>query len=135
MNISSKTRYGIMAILEIASSYGNGPMQIREIASRENVSNKYLEQLIAMLKTAGLVNSVRGPRGGYILAKPPVDIQLANVFWALEGKTESAKCFEHACPTPGCADCMTSEIWQELNDAITGVLEKASLADLLEQSK
>ena len=134
MKLSSRTRYGIKAILEIAMEYGNGPIQIKTIAERENISSKYLEQLIAMLKTAGLIRSVRGPRGGYMLAKPPAEIPFKDVFLALEGQMDTAECLEHKQHTPGCADCATSRIWQELQDAIIGVLEKTTLADLLKRS-
>ncbi len=132
MKLSSRTRYGIKAILEIAREHGNGPIQIKTIAEREDISNKYLEQLIAMLKMAGLIRSMRGPRGGYMLAKPPSEIPIKDVFWALEGQMEPVECMEHARPIPGCADCATSRIWQELKDSIVGVMEKVTLADLLE---
>ncbi len=131
MKLSSRTRYGIKAILAIAKGYGNGPIQVKSIGKQEDISNKYLEQLTAMLKTAGLIRSVRGPRGGYMLAKPPSEISFKDVFWALEGQMEPAECLEHTDYTLGCADCATSRIWQELKDSIVGVMERVTLADLL----
>ena len=88
------------AILELALEYGKAPLQIKTIAAREDISNKYLEQLIAMLKASGLVRSIRGPRGGYMLAKPPAEIQLKDVFLTLEGPMVPAECLEHPeyCP-------------------------------------
>ena len=134
MKLSSRTRYGMRAILELALEYGNAPLQIKTIAEREDISNKYLEQLIAMLKASGLVRSIRGPRGGYTLAKPPSDIQLKEVFTTLEGPMVPAECLEHPEYCPRCTDCATRQIWQELQNAIFGVLESVTLADLVERS-
>lgn len=135
MKLSSRTRYGMRAILELALEYGNAPLQIKTIADREDISNKYLEQLIAMLKAAGLVRSIRGPRGGYLLAKPPAEIQLKEVFVTLEGPMVPAECIEHPEFCPRCMDCVTRDIWQELQNAIDGVLESVTLADLVEKTK
>jgi len=85
MKLSSRSRYGLRAILELAVEYGNGPLQIKTIAEREDISNKYLEQLVAMLKASGLVRSIRGPKGGYELTRPPGDVKLSEVFTTLEG--------------------------------------------------
>lgn len=134
MKLSSRTRYGMRAILELALEYGNAPLQIKTIAAREDISNKYLEQLIAMLKASGLVRSIRGPRGGYVLAKPPAEIQLKDVFLTLEGPMVPAECLEHPEYCPRCTDCATRQIWQQLQDAISGVLEAVTLADLVEKS-
>ena len=122
------------AILELALEYGKAPLQIKTISKREDISNKYLEQLVAMLKASGLVRSMRGPRGGYMLAKSPEEIQLKEVFLALEGPMVSAECLEHPEYCPRCSDCATREIWQELQNAVLGVLESVTLADLVERS-
>jgi Rrf2 family protein len=122
------------AILELALEYGKAPLQIKTIAEREDISNKYLEQLISMLKAAGLVRSIRGPRGGYVLAKEPAEIQLKEVFTTLEGPMVPAECLEHPEYCPRCTDCATRQIWQELQNAIFGVLESVTLADLVERS-
>ena len=134
MKLSSRTRYGMRAILELALEYGKSPLQIKTIAEREDISNKYLEQLIAMLKASGLVRSVRGPHGGYVLAKPPAEVQLKEVFLTLEGPMVPAECLDHPEYCPRCTDCATRDIWQELQNAIYGVLESVTLADLAERS-
>jgi Rrf2 family protein len=123
------------AILELALEYGKAPLQIKTIADREDISNKYLEQLIAMLKSAGLVRSIRGPRGGYLLAKPPAEIPLKDVFVTLEGPMVSAECLDHPEFCPRCMDCVTRDVWQSLQNAIEGVLESVTLADLVEKTK
>jgi Rrf2 family cysteine metabolism transcriptional repressor len=134
MKLSSRTRYGIRAILGIAIGYGIKPLQGKAIAEREDISSKYLEQLIAMLKRAGLVNGVRGPHGGYILAKPPSEISMKDVVLALEGPMLPEKCRRHPKHSPQCADCITSQVCQELQNVAMAVLEKVTVAELLERS-
>lgn len=134
MKLSSRTRYGMRAILELAMEYGKDPMQIKMIAENEDISNKYLEQLISMLKMAGLVRSVRGPRGGYMLARSPAEITLREVFLTLEGSTISADCTAHQEFSPRCPDCAMRRVWCELQDSISTVLDAYTLADLLNDS-
>jgi Rrf2 family protein len=135
MKLSSRTRYGMRAMLELALEYGKAPLQIKTIADREDISNKYLEQLIAMLKSSGLVRSIRGPRGGYVLAKPPSEIRLKDIFVTLEGPITTVECLEHPEYTPNCTDCATREIWSEIQGAILNILENRSLKDLVEQTQ
>ena len=135
MKLSSRTRYGMRAILELALEYGKAPLQIKTIAEREDISNKYLEQLIAMLKASGLVRSIRGPRGGYVLAKPPSEVLMKDVFLTLEGPMVPAECLQHEEYCERCTDCATRQIWQQLQNAILGVLEAVTLADLVQNTK
>lgn len=135
MKLSSRTRYGMRAILELALEYGKAPLQIKTIADREDISNKYLEQLIAMLKASGLVRSIRGPRGGYVLAKPPSEVLMKDVFLTLEGPMIPAECLQHEEYCERCTDCATRQIWQQLQNAILGVLESVTLADLVQNTK
>lgn len=123
------------AILELALEYGKAPLQIKTIADREDISNKYLEQLIAMLKASGLVRSIRGPRGGYVLAKPPSEVLMKDVFLTLEGPMIPAECLQHEEYCERCTDCATRQIWQRLQNAILGVLESVTLADLVQNTK
>ena len=111
MKLSSRSRYGLRAILELAIAYGNGPLQIKEIAKKEDISNKYLEQLVAMLKSKGLVRSIRGPKGGYVLTKNPNEIKLSDVFLSLEGPIDTTDCFEHPIFYQGCTECATRKVW------------------------
>jgi Rrf2 family transcriptional regulator, cysteine metabolism repressor len=135
MKLSSRTRYGMRAILELALEYGKAPLQIKTIADREDISNKYLEQLIAMLKASGLVRSIRGPRGGYVLAKPPSEVLMKDVFLTLEGPMIPAECLQHEEYCERCTDCATRQIWHQLQNAILGVLESVTLADLVKNSQ
>ena len=135
MKISTRTRYGMRAILELALAYKAGPLQIKVIAERQNISNKYLEQLIAIIKSAGLVRSIRGPHGGYVLAKSPEDIKLSEIFRVLEGPVVTVECVENEQACASFADCITRRLWIEVNDAILNVLTNKTLQDLVDMSE
>jgi len=135
MKLSSRSRYGLRAILDLALEYGGGPLQIKTIAKREDISNKYLEQLMTILKTAGLVRSLRGPRGGYLLSKPPNEVRLSEVFTVLEGPLVTVECLQHPEFCPRCAECITRQVWAQIQDAMLGVLESITLQDLVDRTK
>ena len=135
MKLSTRTRYGMRALLELAIAHNAGPLQIKMIAQRQNISNKYLEQLVSMLKTAGLVRSIRGPYGGYVLARPPEEIKLSDVFRTLEGPVLTVECVENENVCPSHADCATRKLWVQMNDAILSVLENKTLRDLVEMAE
>jgi Rrf2 family transcriptional regulator, cysteine metabolism repressor len=131
MKLSSRSRYGFRAILELALDYGKGPMQIKTISDRESISNKYLEQLIAMLKASGLVRSMRGPKGGYVLSRHPSEIKLSEIFTTLEGPLLTVECLDHPEICPRCADCVTRDLWAEMQEAVLKVLEGKTLQDMV----
>jgi Rrf2 family protein len=135
MKLSSRSRYGLRAILDLALEYGKGPLQIRVIASREDISNKYLEQLMTILKTSGLVRSLRGPKGGYMLSRPPHEIKLDEVFTVLEGPLVMVECLQHPEFCPRCVECITRQVWSDVQDAILGVLEAITLQDLVDRAR
>jgi Rrf2 family cysteine metabolism transcriptional repressor len=130
MKLSTRSRYGVRALLELAIDYDKGPLQIKTIAERENISNKYLEQLIAILKSAGLVVSVRGPKGGYMLSRPPGQILLSEVFKVLEGPITMFDCLVDKAYCTRCGDCLTKKIWLKMQDAISDVLSSITLLDM-----
>ena len=135
MKLSSRSRYGFRAILDLAVEYGNGPLQIKKIAEHEDISNKYLEQLVAILKASGLVRSIRGPKGGYELTRPPGDVKLSEVFTTLEGPVVAVECLEHPEFCPRCTECVTRDVWAQMQAAIMGVLESMTLQDLVDKTK
>ena len=135
MKLSTRSRYGMRAMLELALFYGKGPLQIKIIAERQGISNKYLEQLMAMLKATDLVGSVRGPRGGYVLSKAPNQIRLREVFVALEGPLTTSECLEHPDYCPRCTDCVTRQVWAQVHEAVMGVLDSMTLQDLVDRAK
>jgi len=135
MNISTKGRYGLRAILDIAR-YGQGrPVTLSAIAKRQQISEGYLEQLMAPMKKAGLVASSRGAQGGYSLARPPGEIVVGDIFRALEGPLALTSCISEA-DQDRCGlreSCGSRFIWEEIQRAISGVLAAYTLADLLER--
>jgi len=135
MKLSTKTRYGVRAILELAANQSVDPMRLKVIADRQNISIKYLEQLMAILKSAGFIRSVRGARGGYILAKPANQIKLSEVFKALEGPVTPVECLESKKYCARVADCVARQLWEEVQEAIMNVLESVTLQDLVDRTK
>lgn len=133
MRLSTKGRYGVLAMVELALQYGEGPVSIKEIAEKQNFSDSYMEQLFSTLKNAGLVKSLRGARGGYILAKDPDKIMVGEIIRALEGPIEFAECIDGGgnmtcIKSP---ECVTRGLWKEISDNIRNVIDNRSLQDLL----
>jgi Rrf2 family protein len=135
MKLSTRTRYGIRAVLELAENYGKGPMQLKIIARDQGISVKYLEQLMAALKSKGVVSSLRGSKGGYVLAKPPNQIRLSDCFLCLEGSIVTVECVENNGYCPRTSDCIAREVWTEVQKAVITVLKSMTLQSLLDKSK
>jgi Rrf2 family protein len=135
VKLSTRTRYGLRAVIELAENHGKGPLQIRVIAKQQDISAKYLEQLMAILKSAGLVRSIRGSKGGYVLAKAPNQIKLSDVFNCLEGPVTTVECVENESFCERVADCIARQVWIELQEAITNVLQSLTLQDLVDRAK
>jgi len=135
MKISTRTRYGIRAVLELAEYYNKGPLQLGIIAQRQDISLKYLEQIMAMLKAADFIRSIRGPRGGYMLAKAPNQIRLSDVFDCLEGHVTTVECVEDESYCARSADCIAKQLWEQVQQAVRNVLQSVTLQDLLNKAK
>lgn len=137
MKLSTKGRYGLRAMLDMALSEGQGPIATHTIAERQGISERYLEQLLIPLKQAGLVKSIRGSQGGYILGRVPSNISVGDVIRVLEGPIGPVDCVSEVNPEE-CkrADlCVTRIVWSEVRDAISGVLDSYSLEDLVNKSQ
>jgi len=132
MRLSTRTRYGLRAIIELAGGYGREPLQIKTIAEHQEISVKYLEQLMATLKSAGLVRSFRGSKGGYKLTRTPTEIKLSEVFNALEGEVITTQCVEDETLCNRSADCVTRKLWSQVQAAIKNVLDSRTLQDLVD---
>ena len=132
MKLSTRSRYGFRAALELAVEYKKGPLQIKTMAEREGISNKYLEQIIAIMKASGLVTSMRGPRGGYSLAKHPSEVKLIDIFNILEGPVITVECVDHPDYCARCTDCVTRQVWEEMQHAMAAVLESKTLQTLVD---
>ena len=135
MKLSTRTRYGIRAVLELAKNHGQNPVQLKIIARHQGISVKYLEQLMAMLKSAGIVKSIRGSKGGYILAKSPDQIRLSDCFNCLEGHVVTVECVENDNYCPRTCDCIAREVWAEVQKAVMAVLESMTLQSLIDKAK
>lgn len=135
MKISTKIRYGARAMLELASHYGEGPIELKEIAKKENISLKYLEQVINPLRAAGLVKSIRGSKGGYALAKPPTEICLYDVIETLEGPLTLVECLRDSKVCQKIPSCVTREIWQEVSEAISKIFFSVTLEEMVHRKR
>ena len=135
MKLSTRTRYGMRAIIELAQHEGKRPLQLKAIADRQDISVKYLEQLMSLLRSAGFVRSVRGSKGGYILARPADEIRLSEVFRCLEGPVSTTECTEDEDCCKRSADCAARELWMLVEAAIQGVLTSMTLADMVKKAK
>ncbi|HUL31155.1 MAG TPA: Rrf2 family transcriptional regulator [Thermodesulfobacteriota bacterium] len=135
MKISTKIRYGARAMLELASHYGEGPIELKEIARKEDISLKYLEQVINPLRAAGLVKSIRGSKGGYSLAKAPSQICLYDVVESLEGALNLVECLHDSKACQKTSSCVTRDIWKEVSDAISQIFYSVTLEDMVNRRK
>lgn len=135
MKISTKIRYGIRAMIELASNYGGGPIELKKIARKEEISLKYLEQVFIPLRTAGLVKSIRGSRGGYSLAKPPSKIYLDEIVEVLEGPIEIVDCLRDSKNCRRSSHCVVREVWKEVSQRIRHILSSINLEELSNRKK
>lgn len=127
MKLSTRSRYGARAMLEMAMNFNNGPIVVGEIARRQGISRGYLEHLIVSLQSAGLVETFRGAKGGCRLTRHPSEIRLGDVVQALEGSLTPVDCGD--CERKGM--CVTRDIWCRMGDAITNTLNSVTLADMV----
>jgi Rrf2 family protein len=132
MKLTTKGRYGVKAMFELALHYQTGTVSIKEISEKINVSEYYLEQLFSNLRKAGLIKSIRGAQGGYILAKQPESISVANIFSVLEGPIEISDCVtEDESHCSNMDYCATRLLWIKISDSISQVTNSISLQDML----
>ena len=135
MKLSTRARYGARALAELALAYPDGTVSIKEIAVKQHISAKYLEQIMRTLKAVGLVTSVRGMHGGFALARRPAEITLKEVYTALEGTVAPVDCVDHPDSCPIESLCPTRDTWIEMTQAMESVLERTTVQDLVERVK
>lgn len=132
MILSTKGRYGLKMMYEFALNYGRGPMSLKEVAQKQRLSETYLEQLIAHLRKAGLVTSVRGAQGGYELSRKPEEITVGEIIRELEGPLAPSECVLDDEPECTNADyCVTRLIWEKIMDSINNVIDSITLNDMI----
>ena len=135
MKLSTKGRYGLRALLDLALHQGEGLILLKDIARRQEVSLPYLEHLITPLMAAGLVRSTRGARGGVSLLKPPSDIKLSEIVQLLEGSIALVDCINNPELCQRSGFCVTRNVWSEMRKAMIQVLDSTTLQDLVERQK
>ena len=134
MRITTWAEYGLICSLHLARRFGDGPITGRDVATRERLPVDYVEQILLRLRRAGLVNSTRGARGGYVLARPPAEVTVREVLAASEHATFDLHCVSHPVGEERCAEsqnCSIRPVWQMLQRKIDDVLDSVVLADLL----
>ena len=137
MKLSTKGRYGLRAMVDLAVYSEKESVSISCIAQRENISESYLEQLAGKLKKAGLIKSTRGAQGGYRLAKPAAEISVGDILRALEGELGAVDC-QGLKPEGGCESsdfCVTKLVWQRINDSIAKAVDEITLEELMAEAK
>lgn len=134
MRLSAKVEYGVRAMAVLAYHHQGNPLSLRKIAEHEDISLSFLEQIFPNLKRSALVNSIRGPRGGYILARPPKQIRVGDIVRAVEGPITPVDCLAENSSGSCCQrqdGCLTRQVWAKLRDRINDVLDEVSLDELV----
>ncbi len=135
MKLSTRSRYGTRMMLDMAQHYDEGPIQIGDIAKRQDISVKYLEQLIIPLKKAEYVKSVRGPKGGHMLVKPPEEVTVGEIVELLEGEINLARCIESPEICDRSDTCLTRGVWEEATRAMYDKLNSITLSKMIKTGK
>ena len=134
MKLTTRTRYGVRLMLDLACRHGDGPIYLKDIALREDISEKYLSQIIIPLRSRGLVRSTRGAHGGYSLARPPGEITLWEIMEPLEGGF-LVDCVEHASACHRVPTCAVRDVWAMVGKKISESLSSVTLGDLARMSR
>tara|TARA_B100000029_G_scaffold248641_1_gene245416 strand:+ start:9965 stop:10393 length:429 start_codon:yes stop_codon:yes gene_type:complete len=135
MKLTTKGRYAVMAMADLAANENGKPVSLTDISLRQNISLSYLEQLFSKLKSEGLVKSIRGPTGGYILEKNPKQIRISKIIYAVDEQIKTLNCKRES--KKGCngktIKCITHNLWDDLENHINDFFDKVSLSDVIKQ--
>ena len=135
MKLTTKGRYAVMAMADLAANQNGKPVSLNDISLRQNISLSYLEQLFSKLRNEKLVKSIRGPSGGYILEKNPKEIRISNIIFAVDEQVKTLNCKKDS--KKGCngktIKCITHNLWDDLENHINNFFEKVSLNDVVKQ--
>jgi Rrf2 family cysteine metabolism transcriptional repressor len=135
IKLSTRTRYGVRLMLDLAQKHGNGPVLLKDIAKQEDLSEKYLSLIVMPLKASGLLKALRGASGGYTLSREPSEITLKEIVESLEGKIFLVDCDPDPKSCTRSGVCATRDVWQVIAAKITGELESMTLSDLVRTSR
>lgn len=135
MKISTKGRYALRLMLDLAMAEPSAPVPLRDVAQRQDISDKYLEQIVTPLSRAGLVRSVRGAGGGYLLTRDPKDYTVGEILRPLEGSLAPVSCVDGSECCGRAEQCVTLDVWRQIQQAVSGVVDHITLGDLVEKQK
>ena len=131
MKLSTRSRYGLRLMLVLGANENKGPIFLKDIAHSEEISEKYLSQIIIPLKASGLINTFRGAHGGYVLGKPPSRIRLREIIEPLEGDLSLVDCVKKTDMCSRSIECVTRDVWNDLSNLVIDYLDKMTLEDLI----
>jgi Rrf2 family cysteine metabolism transcriptional repressor len=137
LKLSTRGEYGLRAMFDLALRYGTGPISLKSISERQDISSNYLEQLISVLRKSGLVKSVRGSQGGYFLGRKPAEITVGDIIRALEGPIAPVDCVSED-ETELChraESCIARSVWKKVKDSINEVIDSITLEDMIQESE
>lgn len=135
LKIPTRVRYAVKAMIDLAENYGQGPIMLRQVAERQEISESYLENLMVSLRVAGLVRATRGTHGGYVLVKAPGQIRLSQIIAALEGNLAVVDCVDDPELCYRSSFCVTRDVWADIEHAIYNVLNGVTLEDLVKRQR
>ncbi len=135
MKLTTKGRYGLRLMIELALNYGKGPILVDVIANNQGISAKYIHVLATSLRNSGMVHATRGPNGGYELGRHPKEINVLQIVETLEGKNAWVECVDDQCACPRANSCAARDLWAEVVSAVDGVLSNRTLADLADAQR
>ena len=133
MELSTKTRYTVRALIELSINYGEGPLMLKKVARRQDIPEKYLEQLMTPLRVQGIVYTIRGNRGGYVLARPPEELTLYEVVTSVTGSVAPVPCVEKEDFCQRSEICAAREAWCEVYQSIVSTLQDYTMAQLAQR--
>ena len=133
MRLTTRTTYGLRAIVELAQSYNRKPLKRKEISDKQDIPEAYLLNILLTLKTAGIIGSIRGPEGGYILNRPPSFIRLGEVVEVLDGQIDPVGCINNSDKCSKIDNCLTKNVWIKLRELEHDFLYSVTLEDIIEQ--
>ena len=134
MKLSTKSRYGTRAIIDIAQNSEHGSTMLKDIAARQSLSPKYLDHILSALRRSGIIKNIRGKGGGYILTRAPENITVKDIVEAVDGVFEPVECILNTALCDKVSFCATRDVWLKMKEAVDGVLEEATLQSLLEKN-
>ncbi len=135
MRLSTRARYGTRLMLELALNFNQGTIFLKDIAKKEEISEKYLSHLVIPLKASGLISSSRGAHGGYMLAKSPSQISIKEIVQTLEGGISFVECIKNPSICSRVSKCVTRNLWEKLDEQVSDILNSVTLEDLVNSQK